>query len=218
MYSPDRVRKISEIMPKFSEHVAVGDEIALGLEGDPAYPASYKSSRPVGIVTNVTKTEHTGVDLKVRLQDGHKVKVAAHSIDPRYVWEYTDNSFQKVLQRATESREAQFNSTAIVKADPDINDVSSLRDEIAQVKDMLQNEIRESRAFNNTVIASMNEIAADVCAVNKDAEFCSVLHKEYAKMSADRPLLKSTLPTKITPTENVGHVFESDYDSSDADL
>ena len=102
--------------------------------------------------------------------------------------------------------------------------MQQMRDDIDSMKQMLNQQAENASAFNNTVIASMSEIAADVCAVNGNAEFCQVLQREYKRMSQNTaPKLLSD--NQATPTQdstkatNNVHVFDSDYaSSSDDDL
>jgi hypothetical protein len=45
-----------------------------------------------------------------------------------------------------------------------------------------EEEVAETRNFNTTLIATMNEFASDVCTVNSSANFCKVFNSEYRSM------------------------------------
>jgi hypothetical protein len=99
LYDSDRLSKIAEIMPKFASHAQAGDEIMLGLEGDPSFPSEFQADRPMGTIVKVKETPN-GNALKVKMSTGKVVTVHPNSFDPKMVWEFTDDSFQNVLQRS----------------------------------------------------------------------------------------------------------------------
>lgn len=173
IFSEDRVNNISEIMPKLSEHVQVGDQILLGLEGDPNFPYEM-SERPEGVVRNVSNTNGL-VDLSVELNNGDLVKLSAGSIAPDQVWEFTEDSFRNVLER-----NIKVSSTVESAATP-VDDLSAYRgsNDVSELKAMLETQIKENNEFNQTLVKTLNEIAKDVVSLNPEAKFCSVFASEY---------------------------------------
>lgn len=173
IFSEDRVNNISEIMPKLSEHVKVGDSILLGLEGDPNFPYDM-SDRPEGRVVNV-KNNNGLVDLSVELSNGKTVQLNAGSIAPDQVWEFTEDSFRDVLER-----NIKVSNNVEPVSEPSDN-LSAYRgsNELSELREMLQNQIRENNEFNQTLVKTLNEIAKDVVSLNPEAKFCSVFASEY---------------------------------------
>jgi hypothetical protein len=195
MYDAERLQKIGEIMPRFCSHVEVGDEIAFGLEGDPLFPDEFKSERPTGVVTKVKAMEDNGSTIRVQMKNGSSIDVPPHSVDPQRVWEFTDETFQNVLKRSIEKNMPVEESPDYRGTEePQVGELTKLRSELNTMKDQFQREMEESKNFNNTLIATLHEMAADVCRNNPDsAGFCSVFNDEYNKMmSTDGSANKST--------------------------
>lgn len=209
LYDPERLSKIAEIMPRFNQHVRPGDEIALGLEGDPEFPKAFENDRPVGIVQKVKSLDDgETTSLRVQLQDGSTVDIMPHSIDPTRVWEFTNRSFQNVLRRSIEENAPEMlgNEEATYRGAAEGDDMMSLRAQMNDMKVEFEREMKETRAFNNTLIATLHEMANDVCkmsAQNGDKSgFCSIFANEYEKMMGESSNSK---------------VFESDFSDSDSD-
>ena len=175
IFAEERVANISEIMPKLSEHVRIGDRITLGLEGDPKFPYS-GSNRPTGDVVKVSKKDDGLVDLDVKLSSGDTVKLAAGSIAADQIWEFTEDSFRNVLERS-------INAQKVSSSDNDIESSyrGSLNEskEIVELRKALETQIKESNDFNQTVVKTLNEMAKDIINMNPNAKFCSVFASEY---------------------------------------
>lgn len=185
-YDPDRVSKIGEIMPRFSAHVREGDHIHLGLQGDPLFPESYKSNRPTGVVTAVKSLDESKelTSIRVRMEDGATIDLHPGTLDPQRVWEFTDTSYNQVLERATRaSQPAEDQPTYRGGGGGGPDELAELRRELADMRDSFEKEMHESRVFNNTLLATLNEMASDVCKSNADAKFCSVFVTEYGNMT-----------------------------------
>lgn len=212
IYDTDRLTKIAEIMPRFSEHAEVGDEIMFGLEGDPAFPKDFENARPTGSIIRTKNTEH-GKAFKVKMSTGKVVSVAPNSFDPQHVWEFTDESFQKVLERSMKNSEVEEAEEAEAEPVPSYrgsndSEIEELRREVQEMRRSFDDEIAESRAFNNTLIATMNEMANDICKSNADAEFCKVFTSEYRSMIGS----ENEKGTSESPSP-----FDSDFSDSDSD-
>lgn len=213
LYDRERVEKIGQIMPRFSEHVEVGDEILLGLEGDPMFPAKYNENRPKGTVMKVKQLDG-GASIRVRMDNGNTVTLKPGELDPQKVWEFSDESFQRVLERSLQPEptpeqemEPPNYRSSFVSEMGSMSEVQQLRQELAMLKSQYENDQMEARQFNNTLIATMNEVAQDVCAVNSNAGFCNVFANEYRSMMKPEGAASASPPDKM---------FESDFsDSSD---
>ena len=64
-----RLEKIEKIMPVFWSYVEEGDEIELGLVGDPLFPEEYKHERPHGMVTHVQSCSDDSLTMQVKTKD-----------------------------------------------------------------------------------------------------------------------------------------------------
>lgn len=201
LYDAERLQKIGEIMPRFCQHVQEGDEIAFGLEGDPLFPTEYKEDRPVGIVTKVKSTGDAAT-LRVQMKNGNVIDIPPHSVDPQRVWEFTDDTFQQVLKRSIEKNMPSEEPDYRGAESAEVNELQSLREEFRNMRETFAREVQESKNFNNTLIATLHEMASDVCRNNENSGFCSVFSDEYKKMMNSEP--KGSSP------------FESDFSDSDS--
>lgn len=209
IFDAERLSKIGQIMPRFSEHAQVGDEIMFGLEGDPQFPKDFETARPTGTIIKV-KTTNQGNAFKVRMNSGKIVHVPPNSVDPQRVWEFTDDAFAKVLERSIQKESPEPPAAAAMpdyRGTSESAQIQKLQDEIVAMKQSFEREVAETRNFNNTLIATINEISADVCKSNPDANFCKVFNSEYKSMIGDGN--KSAAPA-ASP-------FDSDFSDSDGE-
>ena len=96
MYDPERIERIEYIMRTLWAYVEVGDEIEFGLVGDPQFPDEYKLEQPVGIVVSINDCSST---MQVKTKDGLIIDVPAYSVDPKQIWDFTNEKIHKVLRR-----------------------------------------------------------------------------------------------------------------------
>ena len=190
IYDQDRISKISKIMPQFNKVARVGDSVLMGLEGDPCFP-NMKGGRPSATIENIVRGS-SGTQIDLRMSDGSTKSVNEFSIVPNEVWEYSDASFTKVMEREREANERRMvaaraeesvkaHSTTKYRGEGDI------RSEIEQLRSELKAEIAHTRNFHSTYIASLHELAADVCKLDstgKCANFCRTFNTEYTKMQS----------------------------------
>lgn len=179
VFDQERIAKIREIMPKFADVAMVGDRVMMGLQGDPMDP--YKGNdRPTATIVNKSADEVT-----LKMADNSRRTVSKYAIAPKDVWEFTDDSFKNVLTREkAKVMEASRAETTTVQAKS--NDLAS---EVAQLRSELATERNLTRDFHKTYIASMRELAADVCKIdaatgNKHASFCRTFRDQYSKMES----------------------------------
>lgn len=190
VYDPERVSKISRIMPQFTKVARVGDRVAMGLEGDPDFPSEWKTgSRPMATVTNVVK-QNGNSSVELRLDNGSNKVINEYTIAPGEVWEPTDDTFASILKREQEAQ--QLNSRAeaphvkeqTYRGDRHLQDMEN---EIKMLKAELDEEKRLVRSFQNTYIMTMKELANDVMQLDSSgqcANFCRTFSSEYDKMQA----------------------------------
>ena len=189
-FDAERVSKISQIMPQFSKVAQKGDKVLMGLEGDPKFPSDFKKNRPMATISNIEVLGDDEYNVKLSMEDGTTKTVNSLSLSARDVWEFSDESFRNVMNR---EKEKMTRAEANIKSStPEYrgsnNDVMELKNEISQLKSELAAERATSRSFHNTMIASMHELANDICKMDTsgNAEFCKVFRNEYTKMMKAR--------------------------------
>jgi len=213
-YDTERVNKISQIMPQFGKVAEKGDTVMMGLEGDSLFPYANKNSRPSATITDV---KHRANDtlVSLSLSDGSIKEVSSMSLAPDQVWEFDDKSFKHVLDRQKKAMEARSESAVpksyrgisedlsktIEELRSDIEALKSqsyrgvsgeaqeMRSEINSLKQQLSIEHKNTSNFHNTVIASLKEMASDICKVDpggKHTQFCSELKNQYDRLVVSR--------------------------------
>lgn len=185
IYNTERLEKISQIMPQFSKVADVGDTVLFGLEGDPSFPEKYNENRPTGQITSIEAENDDDVLVTVKMSNGNTKKISSTTISPYDVWEFDDGSFQNVMARESRKAAARAEAEEYRGTKEDEASVSTLKEEILKLSSELKAEKEYSRNFHNTLIASMQEMANDICKLdskNEGAEFCRVFRTEYTKM------------------------------------
>lgn len=176
-----RLDKVSKIIPQFSKVAMVGDEVMMGLEGDPKFPYN-PANRPLATVSHITQGQN-GTELTLRKSDGSSLTVNEYTMSPTDVWEFTDKAFSNVLERerAKQTRSEQ----SLYRGSTD--DISTLRAEVSTLRQELAQEKRTTKDFHTTFLASLYELSGDVCKMDtsgKHAQFCRTFSTEYDKMKA----------------------------------
>lgn len=201
MYDTERIQKISEIMPRFNAHVQPNDTILFGLEGDPLFPESFKANRPTGVVQKVKSNgSPENSTIRVKMSNGQTKDIPYGSVNPETLWEFSDDTFQEVLKRSIDRNMPESPDYRGVSAE--VNEVNALRAELNALKGSMEQERSESQNFNNALIATLHEMATDVCK-NQDAPFCKVFNTEYSKMMS---------------TDQEENAFDSDFSSNASDM
>lgn len=229
LYDSERVGKISTIMPNFANVAERGDVVRMGLEGDPLYDSSLAK---FGTIQNIREGEIANEKI-VTIRDNDTGKVRAYSstsIKPNELWEFTDDSFKNVLNREQEKHRAE---QAIVDIPKDVEvyrgseEVNMLRDEISNLRSMIEMETNQRKDFSNTVIETMKEIASDVCKSNSNAPFCKMFQAEYSAMinRAEGGIYRGSAGSEVSAVSSSKHHYknqtvefsESDSLGSDSD-
>lgn len=193
-FEQERVDKIGQIMPQFSQVAARGDKVLMGLEGDPMFPSKYRgSSRPEATIQNVEDNGGGEYMVNLRMQDGSIKEVSSMTLSPTDVWEFTDDAFEHVMEREQEKEakhraESQLYSTSETIAYRGNSHESDISLQITELKDELRTERELNKTFHNTVIDSFREFSNDICKLdkNKACQFCHVFNQQYSSMMKNR--------------------------------
>jgi hypothetical protein len=185
IYATDRIQQIAEIMPEFCNVARVGDEIVMGLEGDRAFPFS-PTSRPSAVITGISDGSD-GKTVSLRMNDGTSKQVNQHTISPAEVFEFTDKSFEKVLQREKDAAMQTYRAEKALEEPryAGIDELQSLRNELKELSAMMESERQLNRNFHNTYIMTMKQVTDDLMEMDKEgnkAQFCRTFNREYMKM------------------------------------
>lgn len=213
-YETDRISRLKHICPTFNKHVREGDDIAFGIKGDDSFPSDYENNRPYGRVVKVKNVGTENAAIRVRMNDtGRTVDIAPHNVDPRRVWEWTDASFEKVLER---SRPAAVGPTAEIDAAPfrgatqardDVAELMELRAKVDALSARIDEDSKQTEKFNGALISSFSELASEVSNAipgTGSTPFSDILSKEYRGMMKNGGQLPRRPPSP----------FESDFSDS----
>ena len=202
VFDASRIDKISKIMPNFTKVAQVGDTVLMGLEGDPVFPYS-NGSRPTAKIVDVSNDADPTVTLS--LDDGSQKVVSSYTIAPNEVFEFTDETFANVLERERKQQEDMMREQQAIQLkqqeqeqeqeQQELNraesstyrSTSSLETQIASLRAELDAERQLTRNFHNTYIASLHELANDVCKLDVSgnlAQFCRTFNDEYSRMQS----------------------------------
>lgn len=226
-YDKDRVEKISQIMPQFAKVAQPGDKVLMGLEGDPLYPKKYNMNRPEATIEHIDYRDNDAL-VTLKMSDGSLEKVSSMTLAADQVWEFTDDSFRNVMDRQKKQNSpepeyrgsqddeismlkkeiAELKSNVLYRGSNDL--VSDLQSEVDSLKKLMSEEKETNRNFHNTMIASLNEMANDICKLDSNADFCKVLNTEYTKLMKSRA--EGSLPTKTTTKMSAAENDESEDD------
>ena len=195
VYDPDRVQRLAQISAKFHQHAAPGDEIVLGVAGDPVFPQKYRGTRTSGVVTKVKNAGSENATLRVQLNTGRTVELSPYTLDPEKVWEFSESSWPKVLARS--NAEAAYKGAG-KGAGGDAAEVASLRQQLQDMTSRFDREMADAKNFNSALVESIAQITSEVYRGNpKDAKFSKVFQDEY----------------RSSKVKHKGPVFDSDIGS-----
>ena len=211
-YAEDRVTKIGQIMPQFSDVAEPGDRVYMGLEGDPLFPSNYKDDRPVATIEGVEKQDEEYL-VSLRMQDGSVKRVSSMSLSPTDSWEYTDASFERVMEREKVKQEERHRAEATFRGARAENATSehyrgtsaALGRDIESLQTELQEERNRGQVFRNAIVEAMGALAEDVKKLDRNGkcEFCDTLTAQLETKRAEGAL-------KADPTFRGRADFESD--------
>lgn len=130
MWEPERLRIIGSVMRRYGEHLAVGDRVRLGLEGDQCF--SYRSTEdaPKGTVVDVTREDGDRISFGVEMDDGEVMRLDNQSIAPDRTWEIDPEYLDTFKQRLDGVKQPT-------------SDVAALEQRIATLETTMATALRE---------------------------------------------------------------------------
>ena len=240
-FDPERIKKISNIVPNFLDFAQAGDEVHLGLEGDPAMPVTYRGTeRPTGVITCI-KGQRGDRVASIKLKSGSTVECEEGNTSPYKVWEFTDAGYKGVLARAEVAAEqrkqseqqksaqvyrgatkpadkADSTSTAIERRYRGVlakqaNDTAEVRREMGEVR-------RQMSHLHNIVLSVSDGLSRDIQALRSNDEpvFSGALLTEMGKKGAANkalPMKARKAPSASGKAAQISFSDESDGDLSD---
>ena len=176
LYDADRIQKIGSIMPKIVSFAKKGDEIHLGLVGDPEFP--YRNSRPTGIIEDMRKEDDTVV-VTAKMKNGEIMELPSTTISAHRVWEFSDKTFDEKIQESKNNAQSVTNYRGAPNED--------LLKRIEKIEKTLSDNDALQKTFRSTIVGTFNEIAKDVVSLGSttglEPRFCGTLVQKTEQMS-----------------------------------
>lgn len=168
MTDPARLSQLADIVPRFNQHVQPGDEVLMGIQGDALFPYA-DATRPRMTVKSVDRSQSdpSSVELVLSDQTGREVVVPRNNIDASKLWEFSDDSFNNVVERAV-SASASAQATGS-------------RSSASASERSIEARMDEMDAFKKKVVMTLNEMAKEVRKAKNGEEctFCTLFNETY---------------------------------------
>ena len=114
LYDPERISKISTIMPSLINLAQEGYEVMMGLEGDPMLNMS--NPRKFGTISSIDHKADGEVLVTIKDSKTHDLTTySSQSIKPLDLWEFTPSQVEKIIEQERKMAERSESST---KEDP----------------------------------------------------------------------------------------------------
>lgn len=84
---PSRVATINYVLSKSAPMLSVGDQVRLGMEGDPCNVYKGAQSASTGIVTHLEHNQDGSVEFTAGFSDGAVMRLNSYDVRPERVWE-----------------------------------------------------------------------------------------------------------------------------------
>ena len=188
-WDPERLRIVGSVLTRYSEHLAPGHRIRLGMEGDPCTVYRSAEDAPGATVLDVTRD---GDEVRFRAErddTGEVVERSNRDIAPDKLWEihpdYLD-TFRAHVE-AGEDDDPPYAGDALARKVDDLatrlESLESVRDEYRSA-DTLSSKFEEAeaanRAFRETMASTVRALAGDLMRTARGEGI------EFAHQYADR--------------------------------
>ena len=161
-HEPARVNRVSRIMKSLIDSAYVGDEVELGLKGEPAFPDAYRgAARPKGTILSIDGEVGTRA-VTIGLTSGSSVVCEEDNHSGRRIWEFSEKGFRGVQDREeVKYAAAQREQKTVTHATPHLEVYrGDMKNELEQVKAEMSN-------LRNVCYGSIGGLASEVKAVSK---------------------------------------------------
>ena len=175
LYDPSRVDKIGTIMTSFTGVAKPGDRVLMGLEGDPMFPQHWQKDRPTGVVYS-----NDGNQVVIDMDGGGRETYEAGMLNPKKVWEFSDDAFDKVIKRETDSYRGVA-TPAAAPQDPSPVPQPDYRGIIDTLERDLKRLNEKISSFHTVYLTSLRELARDV--TDGNCKFCKAYGEEFDSMN-----------------------------------
>lgn len=169
LWDPERLRNVGHVLTRYSAHLAEGDRIRLGMEGDPCTPYRSADDAPRATVTEVTRD---GDHVRFRAQvDGSDELLDLDNRNVSNVWEidpdYLDTFRSHVEQPPPEDEQEKEYRSAIDS-------------QLERLEQRLEDMETTNRAFRETMASTVRALAGDMMRSYRGGKL------EFAHQYADR--------------------------------
>ncbi len=184
LYDPDRLQKIGEIMPNLCKYAEIGDEITLGLKGDPEFPSCYRgSSRPTGVIEKIQSVDD-GIMVTAKMNDGTLMNLPSTTIGAYNTWEFTDEGFEKVLSREEDKARSEAKLSEVEPVEYRGSD--SYDTKLARLEQEMLEKDQLNDSFRKTVVQTFKAMASEVSELYEkmgvESKFCGALSSRYDEL------------------------------------
>jgi hypothetical protein len=84
---PSRVATINYVLSKSAPLLRIGDQVRLGMEGDPCSVYKGSEAASIGIVTHLEKNQDGSIEFTAGFSDGAVMRLNSYDVRPERVWE-----------------------------------------------------------------------------------------------------------------------------------
>lgn len=191
-WDPERLRIVGSVMTRYSEHLAPGHRIRLGMEGDPCAD-TYRAAddAPAATVLEVIKRGDT-VEFTARRDDtGETIHRNNTSVAPNDLWEIHPDfvdAYRAHVNRADEEEDEDRytggGAAELKELQRRVETLESVRDEYRSSSTSLSSQFEEAeatnRAFRETMASTVRALAGDLMRAARGETI------EFAHQYADR--------------------------------
>ena len=197
---PERLKTLEQIMGLYGRHIDVGDEIRVGVEGDPCSRYRAIDEAPSARVDKIIERHDDGfVRFRATLErSGESVEFTNRSYDPSGVWEIHPSYIERFSDRVTGGGTSAYRSTESehTKAIQQLSDrLSSFTADVSERIAALEETHERYRggsdsdqAFRETMASTIRALAGDTLRIarGEPVEFAYEYVNRYDMALEDR--------------------------------
>lgn len=165
IWDPDRLKKISSVMERYSSHLSEGDRIRLGMEGDPCYIYRSTDEAPQGTVVSVHDSGHDKGMLRfvARLDsDETLIELDNRNVDPSKLWEIHPEYIETFQGKVNDRSKGQEEEKGGDDLRQEVSEIKDFVETFRGQEDTLRQELNE---FKSNTASTLRFIASDLIRV-----------------------------------------------------